>query len=268
ASVEANVGLGLRLRGRPAKEIRAAVGQWLDRLGIAHLAGRGARTLSGGEAQRVSLARAFAVGPEVLVLDEPFAALDPPTREDLLGLLHRLLPAAGCSTLWVTHDREEALRVGDRVAVMMEGRLQQVGPPEAVFAQPASELVARFVGIESILAGRVMADRDGLLVVGVDGVTVEAPGHARVGDKVLVCLRPEDIVIRLPEAVGADSSRNRLPGTVEEATRLGALYRVHLRCGPHLVSLITKESFEALALAPGRPVVASFKATAAHVIPR
>ncbi len=145
ATVQANVALGLRLRGRPADESAAAVRAWLERLGIAHLADRKARTLSGGEAQRTSLARAFAVDPEVLLLDEPFAALDPPTRAELLLLLQRLLRETGRTTIFVTHDREEALQLGDRIVVIADGRVCQVGPPAEVFGQPTSEEVARFV---------------------------------------------------------------------------------------------------------------------------
>lgn len=267
-SVEGNVALGLRLRGRPSRAVAADVAVWLQRLGIAHLARRQTRTLSGGEAQRVSLARAFGVRPEVLLLDEPFAALDAPTREELLALLQALLRDAGCATVWVTHDREEALRVGDRIAVMMDGRLQQVGPPSEVFGRPASEAVARFVGVESILPGHVAADREGLLTVQVEGATIEALGRARLGEPVLVCLRPEDIVLRRPPIGPPDSSRNRLEGVVEEATRLGPQYRVQVDCGARLAALVTKESFHALGLEPGSRVVATFKASAVHLIAR
>lgn len=267
-TVESNAALGLRFRGRPGRDIAASVPGWLERLGIAHLAGRHVRTLSGGEAQRVSLARAFAIRPEVLLLDEPFAALDAPSREELLELLVRLLREERCTTLWVTHDREEALRAGDRIGVVMEGRLMQVGSPAGVFGRPASEAVARFVGIETILSGKVVSDGEGLLTVAVDGAVVEALGRARVGDHVLVCLRPEDVTVRRrEEPVTPDSARNRLAGVVREAIPLGPQYRVHLDCGPTIVALVTKQSQEQLRLTPGTPVLATFKASAAHLIP-
>jgi tungstate transport system ATP-binding protein len=265
ATVEANVALGLRLRGQPSRE---AVALWLDRLGVSRLAGRHVRTLSGGEAQRVSLARAFAVRPEVLLLDEPFAALDVPTRQELLSLLQDLLRQEACTTVWVTHDREEAMRVGDRLGVVMDGRLQQVGTAAEIFGRPASEAVARFVGIETILPGRVLANGDGVLTIGVEGSEVVALGQAQRGDRVLVCLRPEDITVgRREEAPHADSARNRLPGVVVEAVPLGPQYRVHLDCGSALVALVTKHSVEQLRLAPGTAIVATFKATAVHVLP-
>jgi tungstate transport system ATP-binding protein len=269
ATVEANVALGLRLRHRPAEEVAAQVGTWLARLGIAHLAGREARTLSGGEAQRASLARAFALHPDILLLDEPFAALDPPTCAELLGQLQALLRQEGCTTVFVTHDREEALRLGDRIAVVMGGRLCQVGTPAEVFGRPASEEVARFVGMETILPGRILASRDGLLTVGVEGVCLAALGKVAVGDAVFACLRPEDITLRPAEGHAiVESARNRLEGRVESAIRLEAQYRVEIACGPRLVALVTTQSYEELGLGPGSPVVATFKASAVHLIPR
>lgn len=268
-TVRANVALGLRLRGRPAAEVDAGVRLWLERLGIAHLADRRAHTLSGGEAQRTSLARAFAIEPEVLLLDEPFAALDPPTRAEFLSLLQELLRQAGCTTIFVTHDREEALRLGDRIAVIIDGRVRQVGRPAEVFGRPATEEVARFVGVETILDGHVVNDRDGLLSVAVNGTKIEALGKASVGEHVLVCLRPEDLVIRQRGDHGAqESARNRLEGVVQDAMRLEAQYRVQISCGPQVVALVTKQSFEEMRLSPGMPVVVTFKASAVHLIRR
>ena len=268
-TVRANVALGLRLRGRRSTEVDAGVRVWLDRLGIAHLADRKAHTLSGGEAQRTSLARAFAIEPEVLLLDEPFAALDPPTRAEFLTLLQELLRQAGCTTIFVTHDREEALRLGDRIAVIIDGRVRQVGRPADVFGRPATEEVARFVGVETILDGQVIEDRDGLLSVAVNGTKIEALGKASLGEHVLVCLRPEDLVIRQPGDHGArESARNRLEGVVQDATRLEAQYRVQISCGRQVVALVTKQSFEEMRLSPGVPVVVTFKASAVHLIRR
>lgn len=268
-TVRANVALGLRLRGRPVAEVDAAVRVWLDRLGISHLADRKAHHLSGGEAQRTSLARAFAIEPEVLLLDEPFAALDPPTRAEFLSLLQELLRQAGCTTIFVTHDREEALRLGDRIAVIIDGQVRQLGRPAEVFGRPATEEVARFVGVETILDGRVTDDRDGLLSVAVNGAKIEALGKASVGEHVLVCLRPEDLVIRKTGDRGAqESARNRLEGVVQDATRLEAQYRVGISCGPQVIALVTKQSFEDMGLAPGMRVGVTFKASAVHLIRR
>jgi tungstate transport system ATP-binding protein len=143
-TVAENVASGLKLRGVPAAERTARVELWLRRLGIAHLAGRQARTLSGGEAQRTSLARALVLEPELLLLDEPFAALDAPTREALADDLLPLLRETATTTVLVTHDRDEALVMGDRLGVILAGRLVQVDRPERVLAAPASDAVAAF----------------------------------------------------------------------------------------------------------------------------
>jgi len=268
ATVEANVALGLRMRRRPTHEIRAQVSAWLERLGIAHLAARQARTLSGGEAQRASLARAFALRPDILLLDEPFAALDPPTRDELVTALHGLLHQEALTTVFVTHDRNEALRLGDRIAVMMDGRIRQVGRPSEVFGRPTSEEVARFVGVETILPGRVAVERNGLLVVEVNGTRIEALGHLPPRQQVLVCLRPEDLTIRRKGESGhPESARNHVEGVVEDVVPIGAQCRVRIDCGLSLVALVTKQSLDDLALAPGVAVVVSFKASAVHLIP-
>jgi len=192
-TVERNVALGLTLRGVPAGEARRRAGHWIARFGIAPLAGRQARTLSGGEAQRTSLARAFAIEPDVLLLDEPFSALDPATREDLLRDLQRALRETTLTTVFVTHDRNEALRLGDRVGVMLEGRLEQLDTPEVVFGHPAGPDVARFVGVENLLPGRIASAEGGLLTVDCGALHVLVPGELSIGRSVILCVRPEDV---------------------------------------------------------------------------
>jgi len=266
ASVESNVGTGLALRGASRDERRARVQAWLARFGIEALAGRSARTLSGGEAQRVSLARALVLEPEVLLLDEPFAGLDAPTRQSLIDDLARVLGETGAATVFVTHDRDEALRLGDRLAVLMDGRVRQEGTPQEIFAGPADEEVAAFVGIETIAPGRVETVSDGLAVVRAGERLIEAGGDVRAGDAVLVCLRPEDITLGPPAEATRTSARNHLPATVMRITPAGPWVRVELDAGFPVVSLITKQSLEDLALAPGTAVVATFKAAAVHLI--
>lgn len=143
-TVRDNVATGLKLRGVSRRDQEPRVQHWLDRLGVGALAGRQARTLSGGEAQRTSLARALVLEPELLLLDEPFAALDAPTREALADDLLPLLRETGTTTVMVTHDRDEALELGDRVGVIVGGQLVQLDTPERVLAEPASEAVAAF----------------------------------------------------------------------------------------------------------------------------
>ena len=146
-SVFENISSGLRFRGLPKNEIQPRVDVWLERLGIPHLANRRANELSGGEGQRVSLARAMVLEPELLLLDEPFGALDPPTRSRLLDDLDKILPAAKTTTILITHDLKEAARLASRVAVMLDGQIVQIGTPQEVFANPANPNVAVFLGI-------------------------------------------------------------------------------------------------------------------------
>jgi len=267
-SVLDNAALGLALRGVPARQRRERARAWLRRFGVEALAARAANRLSGGEAQRVSLARAFAVEPELLLLDEPFSGLDEATRGQLLDDLAGALQETGVTTVFVTHDRAEALRLADRVAVLIGGRLRQAGSAAAVFGAPVDEEVAAFVGVETIVAGRVVEVRDGLATIAVGGqrLTALAPPHA--GENVRVCIRPEDVVIQLPKAEApASSARNLLLGTVTEVRPRGPEARVVIDCGFALVATVTRLSVEEMGLAPGARVAASIKATALHLLP-
>lgn len=145
-SVYENVALGLKFRGAARSEIEERVQHWLDRLGVARLAARLARKLSGGEAQRVSLARAFVLQPELLLLDEPFTALDAPTRIRLLEDLKSVLAETKMTTIFITHDLQEARTLASRMAVMLDGRVEQSDIPQHVFDRPINERVASFLG--------------------------------------------------------------------------------------------------------------------------
>jgi len=264
--VEDNVALGLRFHGMAPRAREERVRRWLDRLGIAALAGRRARTLSGGEAQRVALARALALEPDALLLDEPFAALDAPTRAALVPDLAAILRADHVTTVLVTHDRGEAQGLADRVGVMFEGRLHQVDETARVFGAPASEDVARFVGVETILSGEVVDADGGVAVVDVGGHRVEVAAPARLGELVRVGIRPEDVTLAVgSEAAGGSSARNHFAGTVVRLTP-GSPVRVVIDCGFPLVAAITTRSAAQLRLAAGARVTAVFKASAAHVI--
>jgi tungstate transport system ATP-binding protein len=145
-SVYENAAIGLKFRGRPKAQIEERVNHWLDRLGVAHLSHRPARKLSGGEAQRVSLARAFVLQPDLLLLDEPFTALDAPTRIRLLEDLKSVLAETRMTTIFITHDLQEALKLASRMAVILDGRIEQNGHPQDVFDQPTNNRVAGFLG--------------------------------------------------------------------------------------------------------------------------
>jgi tungstate transport system ATP-binding protein len=268
ASVEKNVALGLKLRGVPAAQRRRRVQPWLERFGIAGLADRHAGRISGGEAQRASLARAFVLRPEVLLLDEPFAALDPPTRQALLGDLQQLLAETHTSTLFVTHDRDEAYAVGDRVAVMLDGRVAQIGSPDEVARHPISEPVARFVGIETVLPGRVTSHEKNRAMVEVDGLRLVAATDAAPGTRVWACLRAEDVSLLAEGVAPPPEADNVLPGAVRSLVSWGTQVRVAVDCGAVISALATRRSAAGAGLSAGKRLRIAFASRSMHLIAR
>ncbi len=265
-TVFANVASGLKIRGMRKDEIQNRVIEQLERFGIRHLHDRSARTLSGGEAQRTSLARAFALQPEILLLDEPFSSLDPPTRDALIEDLEHVLRRTRTTAIFATHDRLEALRLSSRIAVMNGGRILQAGSPEEVMNHPADEFVASFVGVETILSGKVIKRNGGGFIVSVEGKEIEAVGDARLGEAVVLCIRPEHVTLSTRSSPEGTSARNILPGRIEKIVSLGFYQKIELNCGFPLIAYVTNHSLEELSLAEGKEVKASFKATAVTVI--
>ena len=262
-----NVALGLRFRGAATAERRARVDRWLRRFGISALADRLAPTLSGGEARRVALARALVLDPELLLLDEPFSGLDAPSRAALIPDLSGILRQDGITTVLVTHDRGEAQALGDRVAVLIGGRLRQIDETAVVFRAPVSEEVARFVGVETIVTGEVTAAERGTVVIDVAGRPLEITADAAPGERVRVAIRPEDVTLMLPHESGPPSSaRNHLAGRVVHVRASTPHVHVVVDCGFSLVAAVTPRSVDELGLVPGLPVTAVFKASAPHVI--
>ncbi|MBW2263216.1 MAG: ABC transporter ATP-binding protein [Deltaproteobacteria bacterium] len=224
-TVRRNVASGLAFR--KATDIEARVDRALGLFGIPHLADRSARTLSGGEAARVSLARAFVLEPEVMMLDEPFSSLDPPTRHSLLDEVEEILHATRVTTVMATHDASEALRMADRIAVMREGSLVQIGPASEIMHRPASRFVASFVGVETILEGTVTAREGHHVVVSISGTPIRARADARPGDEVVLCIRPERVTLS-PSRPDAD---NVIPGTITSIRPMGHYTKVRVDCG-------------------------------------
>jgi molybdate transport system ATP-binding protein len=232
----------------------------LDRLGIAHLAKAKPRELSGGERQRVALARALARRPRVLLLDEPMSALDAHTRSFVRAELHDLLRELRLPALLVTHDFEDAAALADRVGVLVDGRLRQLGTPADLLAAPADPYVARLAGA-NVLAGEAHVSGDGLTAVVLrDGATVYATDEAT--GRVEVVVYPWDVTLGLD--LTSDSALNHVRGEILSIVSLGNRARVRL---PALTAEVTAASVERLGLEPGRQVVATFKATATRVLP-
>ena len=267
-SVFHNVAVGLRFRGVSKGEIEDRVTIWLKQLRIDHLRDRDARRLSGGEAQRTSIARAMVLEPDVLFLDEPFSALDPPTRHALLDEFQQILAQTRTTTVFATHDRGEALALSDRIAVVQQGRIAQWGFAEEVFTQPASEDVARFVGAATLIPGTVRDTRDGLLHIDAGGRDLFVLGDAEPGERITVCVRPEHVILSPADRGGATSARNVLRGRVQRISRSDSGFRIIVDCGAPVVATVTESALQELGLDVGVQVAASFKATAAHTIRR
>ncbi len=266
-SVEKNVAVGLKFRNLSRAQIKNSVDEALAYFGIEQLAKRAAKTLSGGESKRVSLARAFAIKPKIILLDEAFNSLDPPTREAIIDDLQNILQKTKITAVLALHDREETLRLAHDVAVMSEGKIIQQGTTAQVFHQPINEYIANFVGTEVILEGVVKKSEAGLMEVAVSGHIIEAVGDFKTGQKVCCCLRPENITVSktVPEKI---SARNVFKGKVLKAARQAYFYKLTLDCGFVISAYITIPSFDELNICEGDTLAVSFKATAVHVIKR
>ncbi len=259
--------IGYALRGIAAGERARRVGEAARQLRIAELLERRPGGLSGGQRQRVALARALASRPRLLLLDEPLSALDAPTREELRGELRALLERTGITSIVVTHDRVEAMALGDRMAVLAQGGVRQVGAVHEVFSAPADLVVARVVGTENVARARPLERREGLVLVEVDAARLWAVDPGGLDGECYACIRAEDVVLE-PAPTTSTSARNELVGTVRAAAEEGPLVRVTLDCGFRLVALVTRASAARLALRPGARVAALVKAPAVRIVPR
>ena len=204
-----NIAFGLRVARWAEAKIRERVTEMVELTKLGGFEGRYANQLSGGQQQRVALARALARRPEILLLDEPLSALDAKIRLWLRGEIRKIQQDLGITTLYVTHDQEEALSIADRIAVMAAGRIEQVGRPKEIYAAPRTQFVADFIGIANFLACRVVSAADGL--VDWEGLTLRVPADGlRDGDRVMVSVRPEKLAITGPPEGGG--GWNRLDG--------------------------------------------------------
>jgi tungstate transport system ATP-binding protein len=268
STVYANAALGLKLRGLDRDQIDKKLRPWLERLGIGHLTSRRVRTLSGGEAQRTSLARGLVLDPDLLLLDEPFSALDAPTRETLLWDIQEILAETRITTVMVTHELQEAAALGQRIGVLSRGKLLQVGPGREIFAHPASEEVAAIVGTETRISAIVEQALNGTMTVRFDGGTAQLSGNFPRGARVTLCVRSEDI------DVAPVWEQPHCPiGIVHIRAKIGRLFpsTTHVRvalqsdCG-RLIALLAKSRFSELGLQEGAEVSASFHCRSVHVI--
>jgi molybdopterin-binding protein len=262
-----NVSYGLRLRGVDARRARQAVADALTRVGLEGWQERSALTLSGGEAQRVALARALVLEPRVLLLDEPLASLDAALKRSLTKEFAGILRHEGVTTLYVTHDQDEAVVVAETVAVMNEGRIRTSGPTDEVMGVPPDPWTATFLGLEPSLSGTVLRSAEGLTEVDCQGAAIAAIGSYEPGAQVILGIRPEDVLLMEADAeLPRTSARNHLDGTVVELTPRGATYHAVIDLGgPRVASSVSRAAVADLGLEPGTRVIAVFKASAVRV---
>ncbi len=226
-SVEDNIAFGLKYRDVPRADIRAKVKRALDMVRLPGVEKKLPSQLSGGQQQRIALARAIVIEPDVLLLDEPLSALDANLREEMRTELKIIQREVGITTIFVTHDQEEALAMSDRIVVMNHGLIEQNGTPEDVYRQPASRFVASFLGQSNLLAGKVAALDNGTARIALDcglGIEAKAPSSARKGGKVTVVVRAQ----RLEVGRTAPAGHNRLKGKIAATSYLGgsAIYLI------------------------------------------
>jgi len=293
-TVEENVAFGLKFRRFSRKDVKAKVQPTLDMMGVSRLAGADMRTLSGGELQRVALARALVLEPEIIFLDEPTSNLDVHVRRRFREDLRRVVNQLAATVIIITHEHNEALALAQRVAVIQEGKLVQIGTPQEVFTHPVNAFVADFTGAETVWHGEVISSEAGLCTLRTRaGLLVEAVADLPRGAAAAVAVRPEDVALALLDAGTAGepagtapavaprpltSVRNWWTGTVDGVTPNGPLVRVVVRldCDSSIetcfggegevISLITRASADGLGIIPGVRVSASVKATALNML--
>ena len=265
-TVRENLWYGLRARGLGGREWSAWMEDLIHATGLKSLLERRPAELSGGERQRAGLVRALATRPRVLLLDEPFAALNETLRRELWWLLHGLQRQYGLTVLLVTHDLGEAYFLAQQVTILWNGRVLQQGEKSTVYRHPIAPVVAEFLGVETLHPGRVLRVEEGLVTVQVGQAQLVAVGPAQVGREVLVSIRAGDVML-LGAGEVLTSARNRLSARVVSIQAGHPLLRVNLDAGFPLAALVTRAAAEELQLEPGRPVQAWIKAPAVHLIP-
>jgi putative spermidine/putrescine transport system ATP-binding protein len=234
-TVADNVAFGLKVAKWPVEKIKDRVAEMLALIKLPQMGARYPYQLSGGQQQRVALARALAIKPQVLLLDEPLSALDAKIRVALREEIRNVQRSLGITTIYVTHDQEEALSMSDRIVVMSEGRMEQVGAPFEIYNSPRTRFVASFVGTLNILRGKVLDGTAGRIEIDGQPIsTAKAIPGSQPGQIRSVALRPEAVSLKNGVAHG-----NQMSGAIEEVSFLGAIVRIRVRFKEHAISLDT-----------------------------
>lgn len=231
-TVADNIGFGLSVKGRKS-EIKAKVEEMLTLVDLAAYGGRYPRQLSGGQQQRVALARVLATDPRVLLFDEPLSALDRNLRETLKYNILELQRRTGKTAIYVTHDQSEAFAISDRIAVMNQGRIEQIGTQTDIYLKPQSDFVAEFIGANNRLDGQIAGTKHNETVVQANGLTVHCPldNRLKIGDPVMAYIRPENITVL--KGQGDGNYRNQVEGHVEQIIFEGSMAQLHVVVAGH-----------------------------------
>lgn len=261
-TVKDNVLYGTKYR--KVQNVDKKLDEIVEIFGIGKLLNRFPDTLSGGEKQKVALARALITDPEIVLLDEPTSALSIRERERVDTEIIRILKKFHKPAIFVTHNENEAFSIGDRVALIEQGKIAQIGKPEAIFYHPVSESIATFLGETNIFEGTVEEEKNEILSVNVNEKRIVAVGRFRKTDKVKLFVRPEDIL--LMKKPYETSARNRFSGTVVGISPHGPLIKVKIDVGFNIISFVTKGALEELSVKVGSEIYIEFKASAVHVV--
>lgn len=264
-SVRGNLAYSARARGVPPARFQPLVDKLVAATGIGALLDRSPLTLSGGERQRVGLVRALASQPRLVLLDEPFTALDESLRRELWSVMRELQREWQLTVLLITHDLTEAYFLADRITILLGGRVVQQGEKAEVYGRPVAPEVARFLGVETLRPGRILNVEEGLATVAVGTARLTALARTALPAEVLVGIRAEDVILERPGGV-AGSARNRLAARVVAVQPGSPLLCVELDAGFPLCASITRPACEELGLRPGAEVIAMIKAPAVHLM--
>lgn len=241
-SIYDNVAYGLKARKESKKDIDRKVNAMLEKVELGGLTRRYPNALSGGQQQRVALARALVIEPEVLLMDEPLSNLDAKLRINMREVIKRLQKEVGITTIFVTHDQEEAVSVSDRVAVMRQGCIEQIGSPMDVYRNPANRFVAGFIGSANLIEARVVSSNNGkdMAVLDIDGEEIQVSNTKKLSSNVLCCLRPEEIYI----VDGNDEGVNTLKGRVVSVMFMGSMVKYRIQAFEGIELKVEKQNID------------------------